>query len=100
MSSVRWMSLITAAARCPARREPANIQLFLLCADAHNKKAWLFVGGELASQRAAIIMSLLQSAKVYGHDPWVYLRDVLTRLPGYTNSRFDKFLPHRWQLQS
>jgi hypothetical protein len=26
-------------------------------------------------------MSLVQSARLRGHDPWVYLKDVLTRLP-------------------
>src|SRR5678815_6176185 len=31
----------------------------------------------LAGQRAAIVMSLVQSAKLNGHDPWAYLRDVL-----------------------
>ena len=42
-------------------------------------------------------MSLLQSAKLHGHDPWAYLKDVLTRLPGHMNSRIDELLPHRWQ---
>ena len=45
------------------------------------RKAWLFTGSELAGQRAAVVMSLVQSAKLNGHDPWAYLRDVLERLP-------------------
>jgi transposase len=64
---------------------------------AMGRKAWLFAGSELAGQRAAIVMSLLQSAKLHGHDPWAYLKDVLTRLPGHMNSRIDELLPHRWQ---
>ena len=32
------------------------------------RKAWLFAGSELAGQRAAVVMSLLQSAKLNGHD--------------------------------
>jgi len=56
-------------------------------------------GSELAGQRAAVVMSLLQSAKLHGHDPWAYLKDVLTRLPGHMNSRIDELLPHRWQPQ-
>jgi transposase len=63
------------------------------------RKAWLFAGSELAGQRAAVIMSLLQSAKLNGHDPWAYLKDVLTRLPIHLNSRIDELLPHRWQPQ-
>ena len=67
---------------------------------AMGRKAWLFAGSELAGQRAAIVMSLLQSAKLHGHDPWAYLKDVLTRLPGHMNSRIGELLPHRWQPQS
>ena len=50
---------------------------------AMGRKAWLFTGSELAGQRAAVVMSLLQSAKLHGHDPWAYLKDVLTRLPSH-----------------
>ena len=42
-------------------------------------------------------MSLVQSAKLNGHDPWAYLKDVLTRLPTHMNSRIDELLPHHWQ---
>jgi transposase len=64
---------------------------------AMGRKAWLFAGSELAGQRAAIVMSLVQSAKLNGHDPWAYLKDVLTRLPTHMNSRIEELLPHRWQ---
>lgn len=61
------------------------------------RRAWLFAGSELAGQRAAVVMSLVQSAKMNGHDPWLYLRDVLARLPTHLNSRIEELLPHRWQ---
>ena len=64
---------------------------------AMGRKAWLFCGSELAGQRAAIVMSLVQSAKLNGHEPWAYLRDVLERLPSHLNSRIDELLPHRWK---
>jgi transposase len=64
---------------------------------AMGRKAWLFCGSELSGQRAAIVMSLVQSAKLNGHDPWAYLRDVLERLPSHPNSRIEELLPHRWQ---
>jgi transposase len=64
---------------------------------AMGRKAWQFVGSELAGQRAAIIMSLVQSARINGHDPWAYLRDVLERLPTLPNTRLAQLLPHRWQ---
>jgi IS66 C-terminal element len=41
-------------------------------------------------------MSLVQSARMNGHDPWAYLRDVLERLPTQLNSRLEELLPHRW----
>ena len=63
---------------------------------AMGRKAWQFVGSELAGQRAAIVMSLVQSARMNGHEPWAYLRDVLQRLPTLLNSRLDELLPHRW----
>ena len=64
---------------------------------AMGRKAWLFSGSELAGQRAAIVMSLVQSAKLNGHEPWAYLRDVLERLSGHPNSRIAELLPHRWK---
>jgi transposase len=54
---------------------------------------WKRTGG----QRAAVVMSLVQSAKLNGHDPWAYLKDVLTRLPAQLNSRIDKLLRHNWR---
>ena len=67
---------------------------------AMGRKAWQFVGSELAGQRAAIVMSLVQSARMNGHEPWAYLRDVLQRLPTLLNSRLDELLPHRWASAS
>lgn len=64
---------------------------------AVGRKAWLFAGSELAGQRAAMVMSLVQSAKLNGHDPWAYLKDVLERLPSHPASRIEELLPHRWQ---
>ena len=66
------------------------------CEGSHERKAWLFAGSELAGQRAAIVMSLVQSAKLNGHDPWAYLKDVLTRLPTHRASRIEELLPHWW----
>jgi transposase len=39
---------------------------------------WLFAGSLRAGQRAAAVMSLIQSARMSGHDPYAYLKDVLT----------------------
>ena len=63
---------------------------------AMGRKAWLFAGSELAGKRAATVMSLVQSARMHGHDPWLYLRDVLSRLPTQPARDIDALLPHRW----
>jgi transposase len=59
---------------------------------------WLFAGSLRAGQRAAVIMSLIQSAKLNGHDPYRYLKDVLERLPTQPASRLEELLPYRWSL--
>lgn len=64
---------------------------------ALGRKSWLFAGSELAGKRAAMVMSLVQSAKLHGHDPWAYLKDVLERLLSHPNHRIDELLPHRWK---
>ena len=58
---------------------------------------WLFAGSLRAGQRAANVMSLIQSAKLNGHDPYGYLKDVLERLPTQPASRLEDLLPHRWK---
>jgi transposase len=63
---------------------------------AMGRKAWLFAGSESAGKRAAMVMSLIQSAKLQGHDPWQYLKHVLERLQGHPNNRIDELLPHLW----
>lgn len=64
---------------------------------ALGRKNWLFAGSLRAGERAGAIMSLIQSAKLNGHDPHAYLKDVMDRLPTWPNSRIDELLPHRWQ---
>lgn len=60
-------------------------------------KNWLFVSSELAGRRAAVVMSLVQSAKLNGLDPWADLRDVLARIHTHPSHRIDELLLHRWR---
>lgn len=64
---------------------------------ALGRKNWLFAGSLRSGQRAAALMSLIQSAKLNGHDAYIYLKDVLTRLPTQRASEIGKLSPHRWQ---
>jgi transposase len=63
---------------------------------ALGRSNWLFAGSLRGGQRGAAIMSLIQSAKLNGHDPYVYLKDILERLPTQPASRIEELLPHRW----
>jgi transposase len=64
---------------------------------AIGRKNWLFAGSLRAGKRAAAVMSLLHSARLNGHDPHAYLKDVLERLPTQPALRVGELLPHRWQ---
>ena len=61
------------------------------------RKNWLFVGSQQAGERAAVMLSLIESAKLNGHDPWAYLKDVFERLPTLKDRDLDELLPHNWR---
>lgn len=42
-------------------------------------------------------MSLIQSGRLNGHDPHVYLKDVLTHLPTHRASEIGQLLPYNWK---
>ena len=59
------------------------------------RKNGLFADTLAAGQCAAAITRLIQSAKLNGHDPYVYLKDVLQRLPTQRASDMGQLIPHR-----
>ena len=63
---------------------------------ALGRSNWLFAGSLRSGKRAAAIMSLIQSARMNGHDPYAYLKDVLTRLPTQRAIEIEQLLPHQW----
>ena len=60
---------------------------------ATGRKNWLFAGSLRAGKRADAIMRLIQSAKLNDHDSFLYLKDVLSRLPTQPNTRIGELLP-------
>ena len=64
---------------------------------ALGRSNWLFAGSLRSGKRAAAIMSLIGSAKMNDLDPYVYLKDVLERLPTHPARRIEELLPHRWR---
>ena len=56
------------------------------------------MGSQPAGERAAVVLSLIESAKLNGHDPWAYLKDVFERLPTLKQRDLAQLLPHNWRL--
>jgi len=92
----RWTALTRFAGdgRLPVDNNHIENQIRPIAIGRNN---WLFAGSLRAGKRAAAVMSLIQSARLNGHDPYAYLKDVLTRLPTQRASKVGELLPHRWQ---
>jgi hypothetical protein len=60
------------------------------------RKAWLFCGSDRGGQRAAIIYTLIQTAKLNDVDPQAWLADVLARIADHPATKLDQLLP--WNL--
>ena len=62
---------------------------------AVGRKNWLFFQTEGGGKTAAILASLLQTARAIGLDPRTYFRDVLLRIG--TETDVTKLTPHGWK---
>jgi transposase len=72
-----------------------NISERTLRHQAIGRKNWLFLGGPSAGPRAAVLYTILASAKRHLVEPWAYLQDLLLRLHR-DDDRLDDMLPDRW----
>jgi len=64
---------------------------------ALGRKSWLFVGSERGGQRAAVMYTLIGTAKLNDIDPQAWLADVIARFSDMPISRLPELLP--WQLE-
>jgi IS66 C-terminal element len=73
-----------------------------LIPDRHGQNFWgivmgrrnyLFAGSDHGGQRAAVLYSLIQTAKMNGLDPEAYLRHVLSRIASHPINRIEELLP-------
>ncbi len=63
---------------------------------ALGRKAWLFAGSERGGERAALMYTLIQTAKLNNVDPQAWLADVLARIPNHPITRLHELLPWHW----
>lgn len=64
---------------------------------AVGRKNWLFTGSPEGGQRAALLYSLINSAKLQKLDPFEYLRDVIDRVSSHPASRVAELTPRGWK---
>lgn len=63
---------------------------------ALGRKSWLFAGSDRGGERAAVIYTLIASAKLNGVDPQAWLADVLARINDHKIQDLAALLPWRW----
>jgi transposase len=64
---------------------------------ALGRKSWLFAGSDRGGERAAVMYSLIVTAKMNDIDPQAWLADVLARIADHPASRLDELLPWNWR---
>jgi len=64
---------------------------------ALGRKSWLFAGSERGADRAAVMATLIMTAKLNDIDPQAWLADVLARINDHAIHRLDQLLPWNWK---
>ncbi|MCP1676545.1 hypothetical protein J2T57_003706, partial [Natronocella acetinitrilica] len=60
------------------------------------RKNYLFAGSDRGGESAALVYSLIGTAKLNGIDPYAYLRAVIARIADHPINRIEELLP--WNL--
>jgi hypothetical protein len=66
---------------------------------ALGRKSWLFAGSDRGGERAAIMLTLIQTAKLNDVDPQAWLADVLGRIADHKINDLAALLPWNWQTE-
>ena len=66
---------------------------------ALGRKAWLFAGSDRGGERAALIYTLIQTARLNEVDPQAWLADVLARINDHKITDLGALLPWRWAAE-
>jgi transposase len=68
-----------------------------LRAIARGRKAWLFVGSDRGGERAAMMFTLIATARLNNVDPLAWLCDVLARIADIPQNSLHELLPWNWK---
>jgi len=66
---------------------------------ALGRKSWLFAGSDRGGERAAVMYSLIVTAKMNDIDPQAWLADVLARIADHPVHKLDELMPWRWAAE-
>jgi transposase len=66
---------------------------------ALGRKSWLFAGSDRGGERAAVMLTLIHTAKLNDIDPQAWLADVLARINDHAIHRLDELLPWNWAAE-
>jgi transposase len=64
---------------------------------AVGRRNWTFFGSDNGGHTAAVLSSLIASAKRHHVDPFAYLRDVFARISTHPQNRLEELLPDQWK---
>jgi hypothetical protein len=64
---------------------------------ALGRKSWLFAGSERGAERAALMYTLIQTAKLSNVDPQAWLADVLARIADTPQTKLAELQPWHWR---
>jgi transposase len=67
---------------------------------ALGRKSWLFAGSDRGGERAAVMYTLIQTARLNDVDPQAWLADVLARVNDHNIQNLDQLLPWNWKATS
>ncbi|QKC73265.1 hypothetical protein EB815_32235 [Mesorhizobium loti] len=64
---------------------------------ALGKRNWIFAGSQRGAERAAVMLTLITTARLNDVDPKAWLADVLGRIADLPTSRLHELLPWQWK---
>jgi transposase len=64
---------------------------------ALGRKSWLFAASDRGGERAAVMYTLIHTARLNDVDPHAWLADVLARINDHNIQKLDQLLPWNWK---